>query len=272
MPKCPNCGRETARTEDWACQWCGYPLLSESYKKIPKTFKQLKEERLHKVESETELAAEQEERAKKEAERQAREEAKKKAKEAREQARPEEKAWKEAEHLPKEKARQELKEAEEKARQQEKARKEAKRLVKEKAGQEPELKVELEPELEVEQKPEPMVEPEPEPVAAIIELNVEELSSAFSADGAAAHEKFTNSTIKLTGNVDRIVVNDINNNYYITLASAEKKIGLRDVHCKFDKKHVPELKLLTEGETVTVQGKYAGYVIDINMRYCTLVR
>jgi hypothetical protein len=50
MPRCPNCSRETLRTEDWACQWCGYPLSSSSYKKIPKTYKQLKEERLHKPE------------------------------------------------------------------------------------------------------------------------------------------------------------------------------------------------------------------------------
>ena len=46
MRKCPNCGQPTARTEDWACQWCGHPLLSDSYKKIPKTFKELKDERL----------------------------------------------------------------------------------------------------------------------------------------------------------------------------------------------------------------------------------
>lgn len=45
MPKCPNCGQDTARTEDWACQWCGYPLLSASYKKIPQTYKQLKDEK-----------------------------------------------------------------------------------------------------------------------------------------------------------------------------------------------------------------------------------
>ena len=46
MSKCPNCGQQTARTEDWACQWCGYPLLSPSYKKITKTYKQLQEEQL----------------------------------------------------------------------------------------------------------------------------------------------------------------------------------------------------------------------------------
>ncbi len=45
MPSCPNCGRKTLRTLDWACQWCGYPLLSKSYKKIDKTYKELQEER-----------------------------------------------------------------------------------------------------------------------------------------------------------------------------------------------------------------------------------
>ncbi len=50
MPKCPNCGLETLRTEDWACQWCSYPLLSSAYKMIPKTDKQLKQERLYEVE------------------------------------------------------------------------------------------------------------------------------------------------------------------------------------------------------------------------------
>lgn len=45
MKKCPHCGQVTARTKDWACQWCGYPLLSKSYKEIPQTYRELKEER-----------------------------------------------------------------------------------------------------------------------------------------------------------------------------------------------------------------------------------
>ena len=54
MPRCPNCSRKAARTEDWACQWCGYPLLSRSYKKIPKTYRQLEEEKLYKGEPQME--------------------------------------------------------------------------------------------------------------------------------------------------------------------------------------------------------------------------
>ena len=49
MPRCPNCGRKTSRTEDWACKWCGYPLLSKSYKKITKTYKQFQEERRYAI-------------------------------------------------------------------------------------------------------------------------------------------------------------------------------------------------------------------------------
>ncbi|MFC1872412.1 hypothetical protein ACFLYV_01630 [Chloroflexota bacterium] len=45
MQKCPNCGQPAMRTEDWACQWCGYPLLSNAYRKIDKTYKEIKEER-----------------------------------------------------------------------------------------------------------------------------------------------------------------------------------------------------------------------------------
>jgi hypothetical protein len=45
MAACPNCGRQTLRTKDWACQWCGYPLISRAYKLIDKTFKELQEER-----------------------------------------------------------------------------------------------------------------------------------------------------------------------------------------------------------------------------------
>ena len=44
MPRCPNCGQNTERTQDWACPWCGYPLLSGIYRKIDKTYRQLREE------------------------------------------------------------------------------------------------------------------------------------------------------------------------------------------------------------------------------------
>jgi len=46
MANCPNCGRSTVRTQDWACQWCGYPLVSGFFKQIPMTYQEAKAERL----------------------------------------------------------------------------------------------------------------------------------------------------------------------------------------------------------------------------------
>jgi len=55
MAQCPNCSRQTMRTKDWACRWCGYPLLSGSFKEIPKTFRQLQEEGLNQAGAVAEL-------------------------------------------------------------------------------------------------------------------------------------------------------------------------------------------------------------------------
>ena len=185
MQKCPNCGQTAERTEDWACQWCGYPLLSKSYKKIPKTYRQLKEEILDKQKP-------------------------------------------------------------------------------------PEPEPVPEPEPEPVPEPEPEPEPVPEPEPGTIEVTVEELYSAFRADEVAADAKFTNKILKVTGVVDRITVNDVHDIYYIILASAEKKEQW-NVRCKFDRKHGPQLNRLTAGQTVTAQGKYDGYKVNILMKDCVLV-
>ena len=182
MRKCPNCGQTAERTEDWACQWCGYPLLSKSYKKIPKTYRQLKEERPPEPEPEPEPVAE--------------------------------------------------------------------------------------PEPVPEPEPEPV--PEPESAAGTMKVTVEELYSAYSADEMAADAKFTDKTLTVTGVVDRITVNDVHGIYYIILVSAEKKEQW-NVRCSFDRKHGPRLNRLTKGQTVTTQGKYDGYKVNILMRDCVLV-
>jgi hypothetical protein len=46
MADCPNCGRATERTQDWACPWCGYPLVSGSFRQMSKTYQEAKVERL----------------------------------------------------------------------------------------------------------------------------------------------------------------------------------------------------------------------------------
>ena len=239
MRKCPNCGQTAERTEDWACQWCGYPLLSKSYKKIPKTYRQLKEKKLDKQEPlvpepkpEPEPVPEPELEPVPEAEPEPVPEVK-----------PEPVPEPEPEPAPEPQPEPESA---------------------------PEPEPEPEPELVSERQPEPMLEPEPEPTPAAIEVTVEELYSAYRVDAMAADAKFTSKILKVTGVVDRITVNDVHDIYYIILASAEKKEQW-NVRCTFDKKHGPQLDRLTTGQTVTAQGKYNGYKVNILMKDCVLV-
>ncbi len=244
MGKCPNCGRATARTEDWACQWCGYPLVSKSYKKIPETYKQLKAEKRHKQKptgmEETGVSSLPDHdtllpRPILESEPEPKPEPKP-------ESDPE--SVSESEHEPAAEPAPEPK---------------------------PEPKPMPEPEPVLEAEPEPAPELEPDPTTGIIAATVAELHSAYRADEVAADAKFMNKILKVTGVVDKIVVEAVHDIYYIILASAEKKKAW-NVRCMFDKGHGPELKQLTTGQTMTVQGKYDGYKINILIRDCVLVR
>ncbi len=238
MPKCPNCGQETARTEDWVCQLCGYPLLSKSYRKIPKTYRQLQEEKQHKTYEQESSAREEPEPA----------------------SEPEPELMSEPEPAP------ELEP--EPVPQPESAPEPEPELM-----SEPEPASEPEPELISEPEPAPELEPEPEsePMPPEIEITVGELLSAYEENGEAADAKFTNKILKVTGIVKRIEAKDTLDIYYITLTDAEKTLLLIDVRCFFDRKRGPELNLLTSGQTVTVQGKYDGSMINIRMSDCFLV-
>ena len=253
MPKCPNCGQETARTMDWACQWCGYPLLSKAYKKIPKTYKQLKSELKSKPELELEPTPELELEPVP-APEPALELEPELVPEPEPEPKPEPELVLEPEPKP-------IPEPE---------------LVPE---PEPEPKPELEPvpesESELKLEPEPVPEPEPKPIPepelelTEKEITVEGLYSAYG-DKITADAKLMDKILKVTGVVDKIVVNDIHEIYYIILTGAEKKEE-QHVRCTFDKKDGPELNRLIEGQTVTVQGKYDGYRINIILRDCALV-
>ena len=242
MQKCPNCDQTTARTEDWACQWCGYPLLSNSYKKIPKTYEQLKQEKLHKPKPPVIEEAAVSPPLAEDISPPIPEPEAKLMPEPQLESTPEP----EPEPIPEPEA---------------------------KLTPEPQLEStpEPEPELAPEAQPESMPATEPEPTPTAIEVTVEELYSTYRVNEVAADAKFTNKTLKVTGVVDRVVVIDIHDVYYIILTSAEKKAEW-NIRCTFDKKHGPELNRLTAGQTVTVQGKYDSYKINILMRDCALVR
>ncbi len=244
MPKCPNCGQTTARTGDWACQWCGYPLLSNSYKQIPKTYKQLKEEKLPKQRAPVRDEPEPEPVAELEPE-------------------PEPVAELEPESEP-------VAELEPEPEPVAELEPEPEPVAELEPEPEPVAELEPEPEPVAELEPEPEPVAEPEPVPAALELTVEELLSAYEVEGVAADAKFANKILKVTGITDRIEVKDILDIHYINLTGAKTNL-LQHVRCVFDKKYGPELNKLTTGQTVTVQGKYDGSIIDIRMKDCVIV-
>ena len=94
--------------------------------------------------------------------------------------------------------------------------------------------------------------------------------SAYEANEVAADAKYKSKILKVTGVVDSIG-KDILDTPYVTLTSGGQ-YEVWGVQCMFDKKHEPELAQLTKGQTVTVQGKCDGYLINVLMKDCVLVR
>jgi len=269
MQKCPNCGRPTARTVDWACQWCGYPLLSRSYTKIDKTYKELQEERLGEsrpLVAEPEPVAEAEPEPVEEAEP-----------EPVAEAEPEPVAEAEAEPEPVAEAEPEPV-AEAEAEPEPVAEAEPEPVVE----AEPEPVAEAEPEPVAEAEPEPVAEAEPEPVAEAepdfgtetasgeIEVAVEGIAAAYQANKVAANERFTDKVLKVSGAVDKVVVRDTVDVYYVLLKGVARKV-LWNVRCTFAKKDEAKLRKLTAGQAVVVQGKYAGYERNILLKDCALL-
>jgi hypothetical protein len=112
--------------------------------------------------------------------------------------------------------------------------------------------------------------PRPEPVAEpAIVLTAEELLSAYMLNDAAAHQKFTNKTLKVTGTVGKVTVADSRAVYSVFL-TAPQIPGFRDVECRFSRQHSAIIGKLKPGQNVTIEGKYFGYVINIVLRNCTL--
>ncbi len=111
---------------------------------------------------------------------------------------------------------------------------------------------------------------EPEPMPAAIEVTVKELASAYETDEETADARFGNKILKVTGLVRRIEVKDTLDIHYIALS--EEGDLLQSLRCMFDKGHEDELKQLTKGQMVTVQGKFAGSIVQLRMRHCVLVR
>ena len=130
----------------------------------------------------------------------------------------------------------------------------------------------------LEPKHEPLVYPESKPIrrskrksaTSAIAVTTEELYEAYKVDQVAADANLNDKILEVTGVLDRIIINRVHGAYYIILSSVPKKEEW-NVRCIFEKKDERELNKLTEGQTVTVQGKYDGYKLNIMLRDCVFV-
>lgn len=289
MPKCHNCGRETMRTEDWACLWCGHPLLYGPFKRIEKTYKQLKGERLYRNKREAGIILEQEQKTKPEEEM----ESKQDMEVIRGiQIEPELETGKEIaavqpievepekEIVTEEIGQSQLKitPAMEKGSIQEMETKTEVELefdkeeaysqtiteTRAKTNQKIDKKAEKEAELIEKRETGLVVEP------ADIELTVGEVLKAYEENDIDADAKFINKTLRITGTVSLVDIKEGLNIQYIRL-TGNSGDPWQSMQCMFDSKYIKAFEQLEKGQTITVQGRYNGSVIAIRMVDCILV-
>jgi len=312
MPRCPNCGRETQRTEDWACQWCGHPLLSNAFKKIPKTYRELQEERSLNVsltpeeEPEPAPAAEAEveaepapptpEPAPEPTPKPLETEAEPEAEPAKE---PVAEAEPEAPPQPEPDAAVEAEEEVEKEPQPP-TELEPEAIESSEPVKEPEpaqvAEAETEPAPEPEPQPQPEAEPAKEPVAeavpeAAVPPQAPVAAPALETDPATGTINVTVEELDAAFNSNKAGTNAKLVDKLLRVSGPVQKIFAKDnldifyiilasagkasnwqVRCTFSREHGAYLSRLTEGQEQTVQGTYVGYERNIILKECSLVQ
>ena len=293
MPKCPNCGLETARTEDWACQWCAYPLTSGGYKKLPVTFRQLQAEKSPAPEPPARMEPVPEPAPEPEAVTKAEPE-------------PEVIPLPEPEVVPEPEVTPEQPPATtpepeviplpgpEVIPEPEVIPLPGPEVIPEPEKiPEPEAESGPIPEPEVTPESTPVVVPEPEnipeaapvpevktpsepapaleahPESGIIEASVAQLNATFRQDKAGTNAKLKDSVLQVTGVVDKIVLREHLDIQYLLLSSGSNQDRF-NVRCTFGSQQGAVLRRLTEGESVTVKGSYGGYERNIMLRDCAM--
>ncbi|OGN98181.1 MAG: hypothetical protein A2Y89_02380 [Chloroflexi bacterium RBG_13_51_18] len=292
MAACPNCGRQTLRTKDWACQWCGYPLVSRAYKKIDKTYRELQEERnltarMTQPEEEPEFEPEREPEPKPAPEPEpepAPESEPKPTPKPKPKPVPQPEPEPEPQTLPepepeKEEPVMQLPPPEAKPEPAPEPAPEAESPAEPEKPQEPLITPPPEPKQELPPaKPEIKVDPQPAPQSTTklediqdgTELTADDIDAIFRSDKSGAHSKFTEKTLVIKGIVEKVFVREHLDIRYIVMTGARKRMTW-SLRCTFNKEESSKLTRLTEGEEVKVRGKYDGFSKNIIFKDCELV-
>jgi ribosomal protein L37E len=309
MAACPNCGRQTLRTRDWVCQWCGYPLISRAFRTIDKTYHEIQEERklaAQRAEAGPEPELEPEPESEPEIESGL-------ETESQAEAEPEPGPQPRTRPIPftppisrevpvKEKTPEPLYTPPPKTETQPKSLPEPVETPQQKpmvpppappiilpAAEVPESEAETpsqhEPEPE-ETQPEPTPEPEleakappgpppeqPVRVDAVtdgMEITADQIDALFRADKSGAHAKLSGKTLVVKGKVDKVFIREHLEIRYIVLTGSAGKTTW-SLRCTFNKENASKASRLTEGESVALRGKYDGYSKNIMFKDCVLL-
>ena len=282
MARCPNCGEKTRRTSDWACQWCGYPLMSGNYKMESRTYEELREERLRFAQppsfQETFAANGARYKAGFDAETEFDLQRSDVAGETTEEEDSESEAVTEKDAATAEDTDIEETTASDETDDDSSGY--------DGAGEEESISgiiVEVPEHLQTpeiaaassakeeatEEKPGIPGTVDPDD---IVEVSVVALHAAFKTDHEAAEDLFKNKILRVTGAVGRIIINDIVDNPCLILTGSDKTASMRNVICLFDKSNEDELKKLSVDQVVVVEGIYDSYTINILLTHCHLIR
>jgi aspartyl/asparaginyl-tRNA synthetase len=96
-----------------------------------------------------------------------------------------------------------------------------------------------------------------------------DLYSEYKANEVAADAQYKGKTVQVTGIVDSIG-KDILDTAYVTLTEGGE-YEMWGVQCMFAEKYESELAQLSKGQTVTIQGKVEGYLINVLLHESILI-
>jgi hypothetical protein len=116
----------------------------------------------------------------------------------------------------------------------------------------------------------PVTEVETTQSPGIVLITVQELNEVCEADSEAAEAMFAGSTLQITAKIGRIPSMESGEKPCLILISPERPTAM-NILCIFDKQHEAAINKLSEGQMVTVQGRYDGCVMNILVNDCILI-
>jgi len=101
----------------------------------------------------------------------------------------------------------------------------------------------------------------------VIQVSAVDLYNEYAANEIAAEEKYNNSMVEVTGVLDSIAI-DLMDNMYVTLQTNQL---LSSVQCYLKDTETEKASTLTAGQTVTLSGEPDGMIItNVQLKNCII--